>query len=128
MRAIKAAARARPSGFAADMISARRVTHEEVWTPSEQTLRMFVNSDAPLASSQADAQVAAEVRAIDDAPSLCAGFANTQSYRLTASFLCVEAWNCETYFDGHVCSGRDEAQCSVELRVNFETELCGAVP
>lgn len=113
---------------AADMISARRVTQEEVWTPSQQALRLFVSTDAPLAPSDAEARAAADARAIEEASNLCAGFANTQSYRLTASLPRVGDWDCETYSDGHVCSGRGEAVCSLEVRGIVEAETCGAAP
>lgn len=113
---------------AADMISARRVSQNEIWTPSEQTLRLFMSSDTQLASSEGEARAAAEARAIEEASSLCAGFANTQSYRLTGSLPRIDTWDCEQYSDGHVCSGRGEALCSVEVRGIVETELCVIAP
>lgn len=113
---------------AADMISARRVMQEEVWTPAERTARLFVGSDADPAPTEDAARADAEARATESAESLCAGFANTQSYRVKASAPRVGAWECERYSDGHVCGGQGEAVCAVEVRGVIETERCGGQP
>jgi hypothetical protein len=113
---------------AADMISARRVMQEEVWTPAERTARLYVGLDADPAPTEDAARADAEARATESAESLCAGYANTQSYRVKASVPRVGAWECESYSDGHVCSGQGEAVCAVEVRGVIETESCGGEP
>jgi hypothetical protein len=101
---------------------------EEVWTPTERTARLYVGLDADPAPTEDAARSDAEARATETAESLCAGFANTQSYRVKASAPRVGAWECERYSDGHVCSGQGEAVCAVEVRGVIETESCGGQP
>jgi len=111
---------------AADMISARRVTLEEIWTPAERTARLYVGIDAALAPTEVAAKADAEARAAQSAESLCSGFANTQFYKVHAAVPRVETWACERYSGGHVCGGQGEAVCAIEVRGVIETESCGA--
>lgn len=110
---------------AADRIAARRIVQEEVWTPTERRLRLLVISDNVLQENESIAKQAANQRALAEAEALCAGFANTQSYRVLSAEPDIKTLNCETYSLGVVCSGQGEAVCAVEVRGFIDSETCG---
>lgn len=76
--------------------------------------------EAARAAANSEARVEAEI--------LCAGFANTGSYRILSAAPELDALDCETYSGGTSCSGRSEAVCAVEVREAIETEICRGLP
>lgn len=113
---------------AADLIAARRETEDEVWTRAERRLRLALIPGQGLHPSETAARTAAEAEALAEARTLCAGFANTQSYRVLSAAPQLEELDCDTYSRGVTCSGRGEAVCAVEVRETIRTERCGAPP
>jgi hypothetical protein len=110
---------------AADRISARRVSHQEIWEPAQRRLRLAVFSDGLLYATENAAAIAINGQARSEAASLCAGFASTQSYRVLSSSYTIEALDCESFTDGVSCRARGEAICAVEVRGIVESEKCG---
>jgi hypothetical protein len=113
---------------AADMISARRVTQEEIWTSAERPLILYVGMDASLAPTEDAARADAAARAVQGAKNQCTAYANTMSYRLHGSAPRIDLWSCERYSGGYVCSGSGQALCAVEVSVPRNVESCGGVP
>ena len=113
---------------AADMISARRITQQEVWTPDEKMLALMVLQDGPGAPGPESARMETLSRASAEADSLCKGFAVTTAYKFVSARPDIREWDCVQHPSGHLCGGLGEAICNVEIRSILETETCGADP
>jgi hypothetical protein len=110
---------------AADMLTARRVTQAETWTPGTRRLSLFVGQDDVPSTNEAAARSAALARAQASAERLCKGFVATMSFRLASATLAPQIWKCERVSGGVVCGFEGEAVCMLEERGIQETESCG---
>lgn len=110
---------------AAAMLSARRVTQTEVWTPGTRRLALFVGQDGAPARTEEAARSASLARAQPSAERLCKGFASTTAFRLKVSTPVAQQWNCTPTSTGMVCGFEGEAVCEVEERRVAEAEHCG---
>ncbi len=110
---------------AAEMLTARRVTPAEIWTPATRRLSLFVGQEGAPSANGAAARSAAIARAIAPAERLCKGLAATMFFRFTSATPAPQIWNCERTSRGLVCGFEGEAVCTVEERRVQETETCG---
>lgn len=110
---------------AASMISARRVTQKEIWTPSERRLRLFVGQVATTLETEADARAEAMGRAMAAAERLCRGFTAGTLFRFDSATAEPQSWDCSAISGGFVCGFEGEAVCLLEERRVQETETCG---
>jgi hypothetical protein len=110
---------------AAEMLTARRVTQAETWTPGTRQLSLFMAQDGAPSANEAAARSAALARARAPAERLCKGFAATTSFRLTSATPAAQSWNCARVSGGVICGFEGEVVCTVEERRIQETETCG---
>jgi hypothetical protein len=110
---------------AADMLTARRVTQVEIWTPGTRRLSLFMGQDGAPSGDEAAARSAALARATASAERLCKGFAATTSFRLTSATPTPQSWNCARVSGGVVCGFEGEAVCALEEQRIQELETCG---
>lgn len=113
---------------AADMISARRITQQEIWTPDEKILAIGVIQDGTAAPGLAAARAATLERMSKEADSKCNDFGMTTTYKYISSRPDITQWDCAQYPSGHICGAEGRALCTVEIRSILETESCGADP
>jgi hypothetical protein len=111
---------------AADLLTARRVTSEEVWTPSQRQLALYQPQSVAGAPDEAAARAKAVAAAQSQADNLCRGFAAATSFRFRAATVQPQAWTCEHGGGGVVCSFTGMAACQIEERGTVEHETCGA--
>lgn len=107
------------------MLTARRVTHTEIWVPGERRLALFVGSDDAPGTAEPVARSTAVARAQAAAERLCRGFAVTASFRLRSAKPEPERLECRRISGGVVCGFEGEAVCAVEERQVQERETCG---
>jgi hypothetical protein len=110
---------------AAGMLTARRLTQTEIWTPSTRQLVVFVDQNDPPARNEAAARSATFARAQTKAERLCKGFVATTSFRLKSS-MPVLNWQCGPVSGGVACAAEGDAVCHLEERRVQETETCGS--
>ena len=110
---------------AADLLTARRVSTEEVWTAGVRSLALFQGQESAPASSQAAAEARALASAQAKAESLCRGFAATTAFRFIAAAPKAQTWNCSPQGGGFVCGFDGEASCTLQERASVEHEACG---
>jgi len=113
---------------AADMITAARLSEEEVWTPAVRPLALYVSAtEAEPAEDEAAARTDAQsdLRAGTEADRTCRGFAVAQSYKYIAATYQIDRWVCRQYGGGVVCGFDGQALCKVEERSLVRTETCG---
>ena len=104
---------------AADLLAARSVRREDVWSPSERRLALFIPR-GERQDGEAAAQADALERAAPHADRLCQGFASTTLFRLNSAAAEAQVWDCA---DG-MCGFDGEAVCSLEVREAVEIEEC----
>ena len=104
--------------------AARQKSEREIWSPESRQLRLFVTQDGESASDLQAAQAAALVRAGSEAQSLCQGFATTARFRFRTATPQISEWQCAEYASGHVCGGRGEAVCELDIRGSVIEERC----
>lgn len=110
---------------AADLLTARRVTQAEIWTPGTRRLILLVGQDGAPSANEAAARSAALARATAPAERLCKGLAATTFFRLTSATPAPQSWDCARVSGGMVCGFEGEAVCTVEERGVQERETCG---
>jgi len=127
--ALRAHVEAFPEGAyrddAADMISARRVTQEEIWEPSSKRLDLYVGQVSDPADTEAAARARASEAAADRAGQLCRNFALTATYRFTSAEADIRNWSCSDTSSGLICAAEGDAVCAVDVRGIIEEETCG---
>lgn len=118
-----------PSGVyrnkAGDLITARRVTQTETWTPGTRRLSLFVGQGDTPFSNEADARAAALARAQARAEQLCKGFSATTNFRFISARPVSQNWICEPVSGSVSCGLEGEVECSLEERHLQESETCG---
>ncbi len=128
-QALRAHVAAFPEGVyhddAANMISARQVTQDTVWTPSERRLALFVGQAETASKTEADARTEALGRGAAPAERQCRNFTATTLFRFTSAEPEAQVWNCEAMGGGIACGFEGLAVCQLEERRIQEEETCG---
>jgi hypothetical protein len=109
---------------AADMLTARRVRTDEIWSPTKLPLVLNGDSNGPPAADESRAKSDALRRAHLPAERLCRTFVASGEYRLQAVDVQPQNWQCSSLGRGVVCSFQGEVICSLEERVVVERETC----
>jgi hypothetical protein len=110
---------------AADLLTARRVTTEDVWAQNVRTLTLYQPQSAQGAGDEAAARAKALAAAQVQADNLCRGFAATTAYRFRVATPQASAWTCERAAGGVVCGFEGMAACQLDEKTTVEREACG---
>jgi len=110
---------------AADLLTARRVTNEDVWSPSARSLALFQPQSAEGAPTEAAAHAKALAAAQSQADNLCRGFAAATSFRFRAATPQPQTWTCAKGGGGVVCGFEGMAACQLDEKATLERETCG---
>ena len=110
---------------AADLLTARRVTTEDVWTPNVRSLAIYQPQPATGAPDEAAARAKALAAAQTQAENLCHGFAAATSFRFRAATLQPSVWTCTPGGGGVVCGFEGMVACQLEEKGSVEHEACG---
>jgi hypothetical protein len=110
---------------AADMITARRVSYSDAWTPETRTLALFESADGAAAAAEPAAKAKALARAQVDAERLCRAFGSGTLFRFVGATPRAETWSCSSAGGGVVCGFDGEADCAVQEHRQIEQEHCG---
>jgi hypothetical protein len=111
---------------AAGMLTARRLTQTEIWTPSTRPLSLFVGQDDVPARNEAVARSATLARAQTSAERLCRNFAAGTLFRFKSAKPDHLNWQCGPISGGIACGCEGDAVCDLEERHFQETETCGS--
>jgi hypothetical protein len=112
---------------AADLLTARRVTSDDVWRPGVRQLALFQPASAQGAPSEAAARAQAIADAQGQADNLCRGFAATTAFRFRAATPQPQTWTCEHADGGTVCGFSGAVACQLDEKTTVERESCGPV-
>jgi hypothetical protein len=110
---------------AADLLTARKVTTIETWTPATRTLALFEPLGETPAKDEALAKSAALQRAQTTSDRLCRDFGAGSLYRFTSSTPHADHWSCRRENAGVVCGFEGRTECALEARRLSEHEICG---
>ena len=110
---------------AADLLTARRVTTEEVWSPSTRSLALYQPQSTQGAPDEATAHAKAIATAQVQADNLCRGFAATTAFRFRAATPQPSSWTCEKGGGGAVCGFEGQVSCQLDEKATVEHETCG---
>ncbi|HVN01427.1 MAG TPA: toll/interleukin-1 receptor domain-containing protein [Caulobacteraceae bacterium] len=113
---------------AADLLTARRVTTEDVWSPSTRQLALFQPQATDGAPDEAAARAKAVAAAQTQADNLCRGFAATTAFRFRAASPQPQTWTCAKGGGGVVCGFDGQVVCQLDERATVERETCGPRP
>jgi hypothetical protein len=108
-----------------NMLSARRVTQTEVWTPTTRRLALFEPPADVAFPNKTAAQADARARAQADAERECREFAATTLFRLKSATPAPQVWNCSPTGKGQTCGFEGAAVCELEERRIQEQDTCG---
>jgi hypothetical protein len=111
---------------AADLLTARRITYVEDWTPVTRPLTLFAPAEGPASPSDAEARTRALARAAPEAERICRGFGAGTLFRFVAATPRAQSWSCSRTRAGTVCGFDGAADCALEERRQTERETCGA--
>jgi hypothetical protein len=112
---------------AADLLTARRVTSEDVWSPSVRSLALYQPQTADGAPDEAAAHTKALAAAQTQADNLCRGFAAATSFRFRAATPQPTTWSCNKGGGGVVCGFEGQVACQLDEKATVEHEVCGPV-
>jgi hypothetical protein len=110
---------------AADLLTARRVSDEDVWTPNVRSLALFQPQSTKGAPTEAAARTAALAGAQTQADQLCHGFAAATAFRFRAATPQPSTWTCEKGGGGVVCGFEGMVACQLDEKASVEHETCG---
>jgi hypothetical protein len=110
---------------AADLLTARRVTNEDVWTPNVRQLALYQPVAASGAPDEASAHAKALAAAQTQADNLCRGFAAATSFRFRTATLQPATWTCDKAGGGVVCGFEGTVACQLDEKAQVEHEVCG---
>ena len=111
---------------AADLLTARRVTTQDVWSPSTRSLTLFQPQSVQGAPDEAAAHAKAIAAAQTQADNLCRGFAAATSFHFRAATPQPTTWTCQKSGGGVVCGFDGQAACQLDEKATVERESCGA--
>lgn len=112
---------------AADLLTARRVASEDVWSPSVRQLALFQPHSTQGAPDEAAAHARAIAAAQTQADNLCRGFAAATAFRFRAAIPQPSAWTCEHGGGGVVCGFEGMVSCQLDEKATVERESCGPI-
>ena len=112
---------------AADLLTARRVTTEDVWSSSTRSLALFQPASIKTSPTEAAARARALADAQTQANNLCRGFAAATSFRFRTATPQPAAWSCEKAGGGVVCGFQGMVACQLDEKATSERETCGPV-
>jgi TIR domain len=112
---------------AADLLTARRVTSEDVWSPSVRQLALFQPQLAAAAPDEAAAHARALAAAQTQANNPCRGFAAATSFRFRAAMPQPATWTCAHDGGGVVCGFEGMVACQLDEKATVEHETCGPI-
>jgi hypothetical protein len=107
------------------LITARRRSFEDRWTPATRQLVTFTPAEGAPAASEAAAKTAALQRARIAADRLCRGFGAGSLFRYVSATAYAENWSCSANGAGTLCAFDGHADCQVQERQQVETDRCG---
>jgi hypothetical protein len=110
---------------AADLLTARRVTTEDVWSPSTRSLTLFQPASAQGSLDESAARTKALTEAQTQADTLCRGFAAATSFRFRVATPQPATWSCEKGGGGVVCGFQGMVACQLDEKASVERETCG---
>jgi hypothetical protein len=110
---------------AADLLTARRVTSADVWSPSVRQLALFQPQSSAGAPDEAGAHAKALAAAQTQADNLCRGFAASTAFRFRAATPQPTTWTCAHGAGGVVCGFEGAASCQLDEKATVEKENCG---
>jgi hypothetical protein len=113
--------------LASDMLTARRTSQSERWTPTTRRLALFVGQGDAAFPVRTAAETAALHRAQPQAERLCQGFAATTSFKLVRAVPGAQSWSCSDVRRGVTCGFDGVAVCELLERSVEERESCGPV-
>ncbi|HEY3800450.1 MAG TPA: toll/interleukin-1 receptor domain-containing protein [Caulobacteraceae bacterium] len=109
---------------AADLITARKVSTVDTWSPSTRSLALYQPQTAT-GPDQPAAQAAALKAAQTQADQLCQGFAAATSFRFHAATPQPQTWNCSTAAGKVTCGFSGMVTCTLDERATVQKETCG---
>ena len=110
---------------AADLLTARRVTNDDVWSPSTRSLALYQPQSTEGAPDEAAAHAKALAAAQSQADNLCRGFAAATSFRFRAATPQPQTWTCAKGGGGVVCGFEGMVACQLDEKATVERESCG---
>jgi hypothetical protein len=110
---------------AADLLTARRVTTQDIWTPSTRSLALFQPASVQGSPDEAAAHAKALGEAQTQADNLCRGFAAATSFRFRVATPRPASWSCEKGGGGTVCGFQGMVACQLNEKASVERETCG---
>jgi hypothetical protein len=110
---------------AADLLTARRTTVHESWTPVIKPLSLFEPATGAPVKDLSAAQAHALEQAQASAERICRDFGAGTLYRYRSAKPVVENWSCEGQGSGKRCGFEGRAECALDERHEIETETCG---
>jgi hypothetical protein len=110
---------------AADLLTARRVTTDDVWTANVRSLAIYQPQSTTGAPNEAAARAKALAAAQTQGDNLCHGFAAASSFRFRAATLQPSAWTCGAGGGGVVCGFEGMVACQLDEKATVEHEVCG---
>jgi len=110
---------------AADLLTARRVTTQDAWSPSTRSLALFQPASTQGSRNEASARAKALAEAQTQADNLCRGFAAATSFRFRVATPQPATWSCEKGGAGVVCGFQGVVACQLDEKTSVERESCG---
>lgn len=109
---------------AADLLTARKISHIDTWTPATRSLALFQSSERS-AVNEPTAKTQALAEAKSEAERLCRGFGAGSLFKYESSSAIADRWTCARGGQGVICSFEGRAECAVQERRQVEQEACG---
>jgi hypothetical protein len=110
---------------AVDLLTARRVTSQDAWSPSVRQRALFQPQSTAGAPDESAAHVKALAAAQAQADNLCRGFAATTAFRFRAATPRPSTWTCAHGAGGVVCGLEGAVNCQLDEKPTVEKESCG---
>ena len=109
---------------AADLLTARKISHTDSWTPATRSLALF-QPTAKAAANETAARARALAQAMPEAERLCRGFGAGSLFKYESSSVVADRWTCARGGRGVACGFDGRAECVVQERRQVEQEHCG---
>ena len=110
---------------AADLLTARKLSRVETWTPVNRSLTLFQPAGDAAAKDEAAARERALAAAQSQAERLCRDFGATSIYRFEGATPQADQWSCARVKGGVACGFDGHAECRLQMREQRERESCG---
>ena len=113
---------------AADLLTARRVTTEDVWSPSTRSLALYQPQLTEGAPDEPAAHAKALAAAQTQADNLCRGFAAATSFRFRTATPQPSSWTCAHGGGGVVCGFEGQVSCQLDEKATVEHGILRPAP